>query len=135
MFGRKLHFAVSERMRASFCKNTDLKIRGAWPDVWGALPEKGFQPEAAPSEIRGHPVNGEPTSPWVAVAEDSRLLLLSCGVVWRLAAHLVPKLQELSSWRRERSGHQGLTKACAILSTQHHLLLAPSHLHRACPKC
>lgn len=39
--------------------------------MWGALPEKGFQPEAAPSETRGHPVNGEPASPWVAVAEDS----------------------------------------------------------------
>lgn len=71
MFGRKLHFAVSERIRASFCKNTDLKLRRAWPDVWGALPEKGFQPEAAPSETRGHPGNGGPASPRVAVAEDS----------------------------------------------------------------
>lgn len=64
----------------------------------------------------------------------TRLLLLSCGVVWKLAAHLVPKLQEPSSWCGERSGHQGLARACAILATQHHLLLAPFSSAQSLPE-
>lgn len=44
---------------------------------------RGFQPEAAGSETQGHPVTGEPGSPWVAVPEDSAAVL-ACGAAWRL---------------------------------------------------
>lgn len=37
-----------------------------------------FQSEAAESETQGHPIIGEPISPWVAVPED----LAATSVLW-----------------------------------------------------
>lgn len=39
---------------------------------------RGFQSEAAGSETQGHPIIGEPISPWVAVPED----LAAPSVLW-----------------------------------------------------